>query len=146
MPTILEDPTRHLNEEYTITEPQWSYNLPDGTTLKVNGTVEKLVHELNKSYPDWENDESIIARALPAAEVAARDTSPNPLSKRAIWTHHYCHYYDHYPARTTDIRAGISYLRRLGGGPWLGSRTCSRISCSYDSAIWLCNDVSLFMI
>jgi hypothetical protein len=41
------------------------------------------------------------------------------------------------------ILDGIAYLQSLGFGNCgvpAGPRVCSRISCSYDSGIWLCND------
>jgi hypothetical protein len=42
------------------------------------------------------------------------------------------------------IRNGIRYLRGLNGNPTNGAGpgNCGRVSCSYDSAIWWCNDVS----
>jgi hypothetical protein len=49
-------------------------------------------------------------------------------------------------APVSEIKSGINYLNILTSkgvscdvGP--GPRVCSRISCAYDSAIWLCNDV-----
>ncbi|KAJ3548812.1 hypothetical protein NM208_g817 [Fusarium decemcellulare] len=47
-------------------------------------------------------------------------------------------------AREKAIEEGIKYLRgELGNAPCgldSGPRVCTRVSCSYDSAIWLCND------
>ena len=44
---------------------------------------------------------------------------------------------------------GVRYLRNLDGGTGKGAmragpKACGRISCSYDTAIPTCNDVSLF--
>ncbi|KAI0117732.1 hypothetical protein GGR51DRAFT_555016 [Nemania sp. FL0031] len=45
-------------------------------------------------------------------------------------------------ASVFHIRQGISYLRKIHGdctnGP--GPGNCSRVSCSYSSGIWFCND------
>ncbi|KAI0391577.1 hypothetical protein F5Y17DRAFT_439955 [Xylariaceae sp. FL0594] len=45
-------------------------------------------------------------------------------------------------ASVFHIQQGISYLRHIQGdctiGP--GPGNCSRVSCSYDSGIWFCND------
>lgn len=41
------------------------------------------------------------------------------------------------------IMEGITYLNRLGHRINVGGRACSRISCSYDASIYLCNDVSV---
>ncbi|PWY90681.1 hypothetical protein BO70DRAFT_358131 [Aspergillus heteromorphus CBS 117.55] len=48
-------------------------------------------------------------------------------------------------AETVWIRDGISYLKGLEGtcGVSAGPAACARISCSYDSGIYLCNDVRL---
>lgn len=42
------------------------------------------------------------------------------------------------------IVEGISYLRGVPGSPsnGPGPGNCGRVSCSYESAIWWCNDVS----
>ena len=45
-------------------------------------------------------------------------------------------------AYTDDIENGIKYLNGKGTIQ-IGPRSCSRISCSYNSAIFFCNDVSL---
>ncbi|RHZ53257.1 uncharacterized protein CDV56_105933 [Aspergillus thermomutatus] len=43
---------------------------------------------------------------------------------------------------TVTIMQGIDYLKGLTGvcGVAAGPRVCARISCSYNAAIWLCND------
>jgi hypothetical protein len=45
-------------------------------------------------------------------------------------------------AFTDEIKSGISFLDRIEGGCGLDGGQCSRVSCSYNSAIWFCNDVS----
>ncbi|EWZ00977.1 hypothetical protein FOYG_00683 [Fusarium oxysporum NRRL 32931] len=46
--------------------------------------------------------------------------------------------------RTTIINQGISYLRRIKGKPrnGPGPGNCGRVSCSFNSAIWWCNDAA----
>jgi hypothetical protein len=41
----------------------------------------------------------------------------------------------------------VRYLRRVQGRPRNGPRpgNCGRVSCSYKSAIWWCNDVSNYL-
>jgi hypothetical protein len=48
-------------------------------------------------------------------------------------------------ARSKPISNGIKYLRGLSGHPRAGPGpgNCARVSCSYQSGIWWCNDVSL---
>jgi hypothetical protein len=40
----------------------------------------------------------------------------------------------------SHIDAGIFYLNNLHTRLGIPAKSCSRISCSYDSAIYLCND------
>ncbi|KAI0141851.1 hypothetical protein GGR57DRAFT_486571 [Xylariaceae sp. FL1272] len=48
-------------------------------------------------------------------------------------------------ASVFHIKQGIEYLRKIGGychvGP--GPANCTRVSCSYASGIWFCNDSHL---
>ncbi|KUJ14763.1 uncharacterized protein LY89DRAFT_720238 [Mollisia scopiformis] len=44
--------------------------------------------------------------------------------------------------RTDVIRTGIWYLKNLNGLCGVGARSCVRISCSHNSAIYLCSDPS----
>ncbi|KAK0744320.1 hypothetical protein B0T21DRAFT_357602 [Apiosordaria backusii] len=44
------------------------------------------------------------------------------------------------PAMYTDIKEGIDYLRGLTGTAINDPGKCGRVSCSYNSAIYWCND------
>lgn len=61
-----------------------------------------------------------------------------------------CGRYD--PAKAIAIWEGINHLNHVCGTPVSkpGPGICGRVSCSYNSAIWWCNDVgsclSLFLI
>lgn len=46
-----------------------------------------------------------------------------------------------YAARP-PIQEGVAYLRRQHGPTPLGAYGCGRVSCSYNSAIFMCNRVS----
>ena len=43
-------------------------------------------------------------------------------------------------AVTTEIGEGIKYLRRIGGQPLENNNVCARVSCSWKSAIYWCNE------
>ncbi|KAK3334313.1 hypothetical protein B0H65DRAFT_481493 [Neurospora tetraspora] len=43
-------------------------------------------------------------------------------------------------ASVSAIHDGEGYLYGLGGTPRLGANKCSRVSCSWNSAIFVCND------
>jgi hypothetical protein len=48
-------------------------------------------------------------------------------------------------ATTWYVRQDIAFLNALGGTCNIGARTCARIACDGNSAIFLCNDVSPFV-
>ncbi|KAK3395172.1 hypothetical protein B0H63DRAFT_533794 [Podospora didyma] len=75
---------------------------------------------------------------LPALAPAPALTNPrSALSRRA--TVKFCNNFGR--ANVNRIREGTEYLRRLGGAPSLGPSLakCSRVSCSYNAAIYWCN-------
>ena len=41
------------------------------------------------------------------------------------------------------IEDGVKYLETLNARLKMDANACSHINCSYNSAIWLCNDVSI---
>lgn len=90
-----------------------------------HGTVEEVHAQALKMNPHFK------LNALPTKKVEAR-VPHNQI---------FCDRYDY--ASSSRIEEGISYLRRVPGQPHNGPGPgkCSRVSCSYDSAIWWCNDV-----
>ena len=102
--------------------------------IKLNGTIQEVHRELLRQNPNWDTD-------YPANNI----TSPK-LDKRAFdVSGYFCHgrwaYCD-----GIAIENGIAYLRRVRGLPHLspGPGECGRVSCSWNSAIYWCNDVSWF--
>ncbi len=120
-------------DNYGVVIPQWEVEVsPAGPTVLLNGTVEEVHAELLKLNPDWDTE------YLPKK-------SSFRLAKRYDFTgaQYFCG--DRWPPCSTDkIVEGIRYLRGVGGQPinGPGPGKCSRVSCSYNSAIWWCNDVS----
>ncbi|KAF2664745.1 hypothetical protein BT63DRAFT_483419 [Microthyrium microscopicum] len=116
---------------YGVEEIKWS--LPatqDGKAASFHGTVQNVTAQLVKLNPSWKDS---VKRSIPSRLVA-----------RAEWNVN-CnpgHGWDY--ANTGVIRDGINHLRSLPAadhpqnGP--GPGNCGRVSCSYDSAIWWCND------
>ncbi len=126
---------------YGVEEMTWEVEvLPGQPPVSFNGTVEQLVAQASEINPDWE------AKYITAANTAGADVESSSLSKRAPFVRRNCGpgYYQWHPANTRRIRDGIYYLSGIGGtatnGP--GPGNCARVSCSYNSAIWWCNDVS----
>jgi len=97
----------------------------------VNGTVQDVVRYLKEIDPTYELPE------LPVPELGTRQSR---VESRQIRIDCF-----NWPvAGGNAIQDGINYLRRLSGRPsnGPGPGACGRVSCSYNSAIYWCNDVS----
>ncbi|KAL4791933.1 hypothetical protein BDV19DRAFT_392569 [Aspergillus venezuelensis] len=135
-------------EGYGIWEPEWEIEYPPGQTFQSNGTVEEVYSRLAESHPEW--DESYFKPALarltqPASSSSSSSSSPAALEKRTDFYNDGWLVCGQWPgADRPRIQEGINYLRlvpgRPGNGP--GPGNCGRVSCSYNAAIWWCNDVS----
>lgn len=124
---------------YSVEVLQWEVPVSlDGQMATLNGTVQQIYQQLLKIHPEYAAEIGIkkgftssltdTRRSLGASEV--QDT----------WT--VCGHFD--PARASAIWEGIDYLYTIDSKPGSkpGPRMCGQVSCSYDSAIWWCNDVS----
>lgn len=104
-----------------------------GQTHILNGTIQEVVAQAVEINPSYKL--SSAKRAVDTSAIEARS-----LTKRNI----IC---GNWPlADKGRILEGINYLNHLPAsdrptnGP--GPGNCGRVSCSYNSAIWWCNDVS----
>lgn len=103
---------------------EWDVQVtPNGELVTLNGTLEDVRAELLSLNPRWDED------FLSPLEDSDDNTLVSKFSSAA---------------RYVPIVNGIKYLRGLSGNPRAGPgpAKCARVSCSYNSAIWWCNDVS----
>ncbi|GIZ36750.1 hypothetical protein CKM354_000021700 [Cercospora kikuchii] len=117
-------------EGYEIEPMQWEVRaFSDGPLIPMNGTVQEVVVKLRDLNPQF--DESI-----------ALDHDAPQKRADAAAVSHACYSRWDYLAATKYINDGIRYLRNIRGSPRIGPGPgkCSRVSCSYNSAIWWCND------
>lgn len=123
---------------YSIFIPEWEVEVtPGGEKVLLNGTVEEVYHELVKLNPNYDVDfaDQFAERKR---DLAKRDLFPqdrvgcNPGPNN--WD----------LCRLGAIEEGIDYLKGLSGHPRNGGGpgACGRVSCSYNAAIYWCNDVS----
>jgi hypothetical protein len=114
--------------------------------VNLNGTIQEVHEELLKLNPAWDDDYKNNTLELNST-ISQRSASPN-LSTRANFQDaayfcggrwHDCDY--------LAILDGVRYLRQVQGRPrnGPGPGNCGRVSCSYKSAIWWCNDVSNYL-
>lgn len=124
-------------EGYTIEEFSWEVETtPGGSTVVLNGTVEKVLSQLREINPNYDNEFPTVVSAEQAAEE--EDTSSHLVKRGDVVCGKFPSAYQ------SDIDKGIKYLRTVPGKPQRGPGpgSCGQVSCSWSSAIWWCNDVS----
>ncbi|KND89165.1 hypothetical protein TOPH_06106 [Tolypocladium ophioglossoides CBS 100239] len=123
-------------EGYGVVDIEWEAEIsPGGPVQKFNGTIEKVHKELVNLNPNWDTDYTL--------EASAHHDKRDGLVERADFKD--SGYFCGGRWEETDsiwIGYGINYLRRLSGTPsnGPGPGNCGRVSCSFKSAIWWCND------
>lgn len=111
--------------------------------MNFTGTVESVDRQAAALNPTYK--EEYLARN---PDVSAEKT----LDARWIqgsWKMIYCKPGHGWEMGDRDAaKDGIKYLQGVPGEPASspGPGMCGRVSCSYDTAIWWCNDVSAFSV
>ncbi|PMD59977.1 uncharacterized protein K444DRAFT_663547 [Hyaloscypha bicolor E] len=101
-------------------------------SYELNGTAETVWAQLKEIYPEIELKEH-DSLGLETRAMEKRNKILPPL----------CIPVSGWPwvgATPSAIQDGISYLKNLNTRINIDAHACSRISCSYSSAIFLCND------
>ncbi|KAK1830951.1 hypothetical protein QBC39DRAFT_408947 [Podospora conica] len=133
-PVLLDSPI----PGYVVEDLNWEIEVTPGQPLvQARGTVEEVIARMTQIDPDFE------AKVLRRAEEATTLAERSPLVLEARQTSTNCEGRREWEkARTVRINDGIKYLKGLGGSAHLGAGPgrCSRVSCSYNAAIWWCND------
>lgn len=135
--TSLESPI----DGYGIVIPEWEVEVtPGGPLANLSGTIEDVHDQLIQLNPTWDEE---YAPDL-TTDVDGSGTNVARLSRRTDFSGsaYLCRgRWPECPAST--IVDGIRYLQRVSGRPTNGPGpgNCARVSCSYKSAIWWCNDV-----
>ncbi|OAQ72121.1 hypothetical protein VFPPC_00170 [Pochonia chlamydosporia 170] len=121
---------------YGIVDIQWEIETkPGGPTVQINGTIEQAVAQLHKINPNFSKDYNLNdATADGGDEHDKRAAQPNDFDVKC---------FGRWVATVSKwINEGVKYLKGVKGQPTNGPGpgNCGRVSCSYDSAIWWCND------
>ncbi|KAM5448777.1 hypothetical protein MaudCBS49596_005284 [Microsporum audouinii] len=102
---------------------------PDGETVSLKGTVQEIYAQAEGLAGSTLNPDD-HSKNHPDRNIQARyKTSMN------------C-YPQGDPASVKSIQEGIRYLNGLSGKCGGAARTCTRVSCSWKSGIFLCNDTT----
>lgn len=125
---------------YRVEVLQWEVPVSrDGRTAILNGTVQQVYQQLLEVNPNYEAEfGSIEGKYTP--ELSRTYGSSEVLERQDTWSD--CGRFD--AAKAVPIWEGINHLNHVSGTPVSnpGPGMCGRVSCSYNSAIWWCNDVS----
>ncbi|PKS05390.1 hypothetical protein jhhlp_008765 [Lomentospora prolificans] len=130
-------------EGYSIEDFTWEVpTTPGGSTTQVTGTVQDVVDKLDSLNPNWKDDFNFTTSDTASSLVSRSDGAR--LQKRGWNLPGLCNLRTSewgYAAIPTLID-GINYLRGVPGRPTRGPGpgSCGRVSCSYNTAIYWCND------
>lgn len=132
---------------YNIVDVSWELPVklddPTSEIVTVTGTIEEAIAQMEAAYPGWNEtfQAGIPTDPMPTGDdtsfvsAGTADEQPESINCKV----------DYDGARTSKIWDGICYLRRLNTDPpknGPGPGNCGRVSCSWKSAIYWCNDVS----
>ncbi|POS77745.1 hypothetical protein DHEL01_v203863 [Diaporthe helianthi] len=126
----------------TIVDIKWIVPISANRTDTVFGTIEDVARHLSVVAPErFAADKNSIYDGVTTAPLpdhadishSTRDDSDGMYDAGE----YSCGVYD--PARGRPIKEGIDMLRKVTGQPVLDPNTCSRVSCSWNSAILWCN-------
>lgn len=109
--------------------------VPGGPVINLTGSVEEIHAQLVGINPNFDRDFAFDVSEVEAPNKnAGLDKRFGPVCGGGG--------YNWGAAAGFRIGEGISYLRGVGGQPHLsgGPGRCSRVSCSWNAAIWWCND------
>lgn len=126
--------------DYGVWIPQWDFEVtPGGDHVVLNGTVEQVMDHLQASNPKLMASFNLFGEDGRRAVEKRDETDPLPPS-------HFrpdCDK-DLQLAKVHAWESGMDYLARVPGKPvnGPGPGECGRVSCSYNTGIWWCNDVS----
>ncbi|KID95567.1 hypothetical protein MAJ_08508, partial [Metarhizium majus ARSEF 297] len=110
---------------YDVVDLTWQVEVFPGHFENLTGTAEQVHHAARAMNPGWEPN---LAKRVPLFNWSKVICGAG----ESGW----------HPCKVRRIEEGIEYLRGLAGVPrnGPGPETCGRVSCSYQAAIWWCNN------
>ncbi|VBB84436.1 Putative protein of unknown function [Podospora comata] len=133
---------------YAVNEVEWNLpidpNVPTSPREVVTGTVQEAIAKMEISYPGWTQNFTA------GMNLTDPDTDPASFTLATQDERESTHCdFDSGKGKAfcQDIRDGARYLGRIDSpAPRNQPRSCGRVSCAYNSAIWWCNDVCLLSV
>lgn len=129
-------------EQYEfVTDPlTWEVDpFNNGTMVNLTGTVQEVYAQIIKINPDFKLN---VPDHKLEDDVPNDDPTGSSDTPYALCYHTLHNTYGWNSADESRIKEGISYLRGVPGQPHAspGHGQCSRVSCSYNAAIYWCSD------
>ena len=124
---------------YGIEEITWNLETTSGATVNLTGTIEQVLQYAEENNIELKHNPDFLDLSS-----SSLNTENGEIQARAGETLA-CDVWNQSLARKDAIDQGITYLRGVTGKPGNGPgpNNCGRVSCSYNAAIWWCNDVCL---
>lgn len=121
-----------------ILTPSWDLPVEPGNvnlTENFNGTIQHAMQQMNEAHPGWLKEYEDWVKTQPAKRQSA---CIYPQWANGIACGGFS------PGRWDANGDAVKYLHNLPGmsGMRAGPKACGRVSCSYDTAVFTCNDVS----
>ncbi|KAE9966144.1 hypothetical protein BLS_007202 [Venturia inaequalis] len=113
-------------------------------TENYNGTIQHAMQQMDEAHPGWLKEfDAHVAAHSPNASIAKRDEP----CKYQQWKADVRCKEEMSGGQWDALHDGFVYLQKLAGkgGMRAGPRACGRISCSYDTAIFTCNDNAYYI-
>lgn len=115
----------------------------------LNGTIEQVHVQLLELNPNWDEDflSDVEEEPFTDNDSVTEGDAVLGLDRRTNFQGSKYNCYGRWAQiHAFVIRDGIRYLRGVKGKPNMGPGpgNCGRVSCSYSSAIYWCNDVSVY--
>ncbi|TQB74602.1 hypothetical protein MPDQ_004451 [Monascus purpureus] len=115
---------------------------PNGENVTLAGTVEEIFDQIIQFNPAYETPDFTSVRSRLANATSVEDGGKD---KRTPIDPVYCNLDGYKKANYGRIEEGMAYLEKFGNGAGVcnageGPKNCVRISCSWNSGIFLCND------
>ncbi|KFY43022.1 hypothetical protein V495_04216 [Pseudogymnoascus sp. VKM F-4514 (FW-929)] len=126
---------------YGVVPITWGVEVSPGKTVELNGTVQDLIAKINNDHPESEFASALTSK-LAQVETRMTEEEFSPVDHTNLFKRDDVLCCNFGKPCQNDIIVGIKYLRGVGGQPTNGPGpgNCGRVSCSFNSAIWWCND------
>ncbi|OHF03595.1 hypothetical protein CORC01_00914 [Colletotrichum orchidophilum] len=117
--------------------PSWEFEPLPGGKVHINGTVEEALAQLKQMNPNYEPPNPAPRTSTRSVFASLRRRQQTIITKDNVICNN-SPPTNHFPV----VAEGVKHLRSVKGQPQAsgGPANCGRVSCSYGTAIWFCND------